>query len=74
MFQQYLNEDRAAQHQQQCEREAATERSLHASRQAQQEDVEPTEVPAGSFLVTWLRNMRRQLARGLARKRVVKTR
>ena len=74
MYQQYLNEDRAAQYQQQCEQEAATERSLRASRQGEQEDAEFSEVATEPVLATWLQNLGRQVARGLVRNRILKAR
>lgn len=74
MYQQYLNEDRAAQYQQQCEQEAAAERSLRASRQAEQEDGESSEVAEEPLLGAWLRHLGRQVASGLVRKRIFKAR
>ena len=74
MYQQYLNEDRAAQHRQQCEQEAAAERSLRASRQVEPEDEESSQVATEPVLATWLHNLGRQVARGLVRNRILKAR
>jgi hypothetical protein len=74
MYQQYLNEDRAAQHRQQCEQEAATERSLRASREGEQEGVESSEIADEPLLGAWLQNLGRQVARGLVRNRILKAR
>jgi len=74
MYQQYLNEDRAAQYQQRCEQEAAAERSLRASRQAEQEGIESSEGAARPLPGAWLRHLGRQVASGLVWKRIFKAR
>jgi hypothetical protein len=74
MYQQYLNEDRAAQYRQHCEQEAATERSLRASREGEQEGVESSEIADEPLLGSWLRHLGRQVASGLLRKRIFKAR
>jgi hypothetical protein len=73
MYQQYANEARVAQYQQQCQRQAAAERSLRSSH-AQQEGGEPSDCAAESFLARLLCVLQYRFECALSQKRIVKTR
>jgi hypothetical protein len=73
MYQQYVNEARVAQYQQQCQRQAAWERSLR-SIHVQQEGGEPSGCVTMPFLARLLWILQYRLACALSQKRIVKTR
>ena len=69
MYQQYVNEARAAQHREECVREAATERALRAARPTAEPDAQPQAARPGLAGV-----VRDVVARGHARRPALHTR
>ena len=72
MYQQYVSEARTAEYQQQCQRQAMSERSLRANCRAQQEGGEPDGCVVEPFSAPWLRVLRRGLGWILSQKPIVR--